>query len=87
MRTGGSAGIDLSIGRLGQQVGGQIGLRGVDRRLHVLRRAVDVAVEAELQGDARLAGLTLRGHLGHVRDLSEMSLQRLRETVTPQRRG
>jgi hypothetical protein len=43
------------IGRIGLEAGGQIGARGVDRRLHVARRAVDVAVEAELQGDARIA--------------------------------
>ena len=37
------------IGRIGAQARRQVGARGVDRRLHVARRAVDVAVEAELQ--------------------------------------
>ena len=34
------------------QAGRQVGARRVDRRLHVARRAVDVAAEPELQGDA-----------------------------------
>ena len=68
--------VDLAVGRLRQQVRGQIRLSRVDRGLHVLRRAVDVAVESELQRDARLPGLALRRHFGHVGDLAEMPLQR-----------
>ena len=69
--------IDLAVGRIARQVGRQIGARGVDRRLHVARGAVDVAVEVELQRDARLADAALRGHLGDVGDLAEMAFERL----------
>ena len=68
--------IDLAVGRIARQIGRQIGARGVDRRLDVARGAVDVAVDVELQGDARLADPALRGHLGHVGDLPEMALER-----------
>ena len=71
--------VHLAVGRVGQQVGRQVGPRGVDRRLHVARGAVDVAVEAELHGDARLPDLALRRHLGHVGDLAQMAFQRARQ--------
>ena len=47
--------IDLAVGRVAAAGGRQVGARGVDRRLHVARGAVDVAVEVELQRDARRA--------------------------------
>ena len=50
--------IDLAVGRVAAQARRQVGPRGVDRRLHIARGAVDVAVEAELQGDARRADRT-----------------------------
>ncbi len=68
--------VDLAIGRIAAQAGRQIGARGVDRRLDIARGAVDVAIEAELQGDARRADRARGGHLGHVGDLAEMALQR-----------
>ncbi len=43
--------IDLAVGRIAAQAGRQIGPRRVDRGLHVTRRAVDVAIEVELQRD------------------------------------
>ncbi len=45
-------GLDFAERRPRLQVAGQVGERGVDRRLHVARGAVDVAVEVELHGDA-----------------------------------
>ncbi len=45
-------GIDLAIGRIGRQVGRQVGARRVDRRLHVARGTVDVAINVELEDDA-----------------------------------
>ena len=71
--------IDLAIGRIGAQARRQVGARRVDRRLHVARRAVDVAVEVELQGDAGRADGAARGHLGDVGDLAEMALERRRD--------
>jgi hypothetical protein len=44
-------GIDLAIGRIAGQVGGQIGARRVDGGLDVARRAVDVAAQVELDRD------------------------------------
>ena len=69
-------GVDLVIGRVGPQGCGQVDARGVDRRLHVPRRAVDVAVEAELQHHVGLADPAARGHLGDVGNHSKMFLQR-----------
>ena len=69
-------GVDLAIGGVAAQAGGQVGAGGVDRRLHVARGAVDAAVEAELQHDAGLPDRALRRHLGDVGDLAEMPLQR-----------
>ena len=43
--------IDLAIGRVARQVGGQIAAGGVDGGLHVARGGVDVAVQIELQRD------------------------------------
>ena len=45
-------GIDFALGRVARQVGRQISARGVDRRLHVARRAVNVPVQIKLQRDA-----------------------------------
>jgi hypothetical protein len=45
--------IDLAVGRVRLERRGQVDARGVDRRLHVARRPVDVATEVELQRDAR----------------------------------
>ena len=58
------------------QAGRQVGARGVDRRLDVARGAVDIAVEPELQRDARRAERALRGHFVDVGDLAEMPLER-----------
>ena len=68
--------IDLAVGGIGSQAGRQVGTGGIDRGLHVARRAVDVAVKSELQGDARRSHRARRGHLGDVGDLPEMALKR-----------
>ena len=68
--------IDLAVGRVAAQARRQVGMRRIDRRLHVPCRAVDVAVEAELQVYARRADGAGRRHFGDVRDLAEMALQR-----------
>ena len=68
--------IDLVIGRIGAKARRQVGARGVDRRLDVARSAVDVAIEAELQRDARVAERARRGHFRDVGDLAQMFLER-----------
>ena len=59
--------VDLAVVRAERQVGRQLAAGGVDGRLHVARRRVDVAVEIELQGDRRRAERARRGHLGRRR--------------------
>ena len=68
--------IDLVVGWVLAQACRQVGARGDDRRLDVARRAVDVAVEAELQGDVCRAEGALRRHFVDVGDLAEMALER-----------
>ena len=53
-------GIDLAIGRIGRQVGGQIGSRRIDGGLHIARRAINVAAEVELNGDRMCCRASLR---------------------------
>ena len=50
--------------------------RGVDRRLHVARRAVDVAAQVELERDVRRAERARGGHLGDRGDAPERALER-----------
>ena len=71
--------IDLMIGRILTQAGRQIGARGDDRRLNVAGRAVDIAIEAELQRDEGRALGALRRHLVDVGDLAEVALERRRD--------
>ncbi len=71
--------VDLMVGRILAQTGRQVGARGDDRRLDVARGAVDVAIEAELQRDARRAERALRRHFVDVGDLAEMALERRRD--------
>ena len=53
-------GIDLAIGRIARQVGGQIGSRRIDGGLHIARRAIDVAAEVKLNGDRMCCRACLR---------------------------
>ena len=68
--------VHLRIERRVGQVARQRRAGGVDRRLHVLRGGVDVAVEIELQRDLADAERTRRGHRLQRRDLAELALQR-----------
>ena len=70
-------GVHFAISGIGAQAGRQVGARRDDRGLDVARGAVDVAIEVELQRDTGLADAALRGHLGDIGDLAEMTLQRL----------
>ncbi len=67
--------VELAVGRVGFERGRKIGARGIDRRLHVARGTIDVAVEAELQRDARRTDRTGRGHLVDIGDHAQMALQ------------
>ncbi len=72
----GTCGVDLVIARIALETDRQVGARGIDCRLHVAGGTVDVAVEAELEHDARIAAIVRRSHLADVGDLREMALQR-----------
>ena len=50
-----------------------------DRRLHVLRRAVNVAAQIELQGDLRAAERAGRGHRVDAGNRRELLFQRRRD--------
>ena len=65
-----AAGLALRKRRQRRQVARQIGERGVERRLHVARGAVDVALEIELHGDVGHPERAGRGDLGHAGDLA-----------------
>ncbi len=68
--------IDLAIAGIAGESRRQRAAGRVDRRLHVARRAVDVAVEIELQHDARRPERAGRGHLGDAGDAPERALER-----------
>src|SRR5580704_2166934 len=68
--------IDFLIGRRRRQRLRQRLRRHRDRRLHVLRRGIDVTFEIELDDDGRGAERTLRRHLGDAGDLAELLLER-----------
>ncbi len=70
--------VRLAVCRRTRQVLGQQARCGVDRLLHVLRRAVDVALQIELQRDQRRADAAGRGHLGQARQRGELLLERRR---------
>jgi hypothetical protein len=73
---GASAGLTLRYDGIAVEAGRQRAPRGVDRRLHVARRAVDVAVEIELQDDPRRAERARRRHLGDARNEAQRALER-----------
>ena len=68
--------IGFAESRQGRQVARQRRQRSVERGLHVACRALDVARQVELHGDARGAERRHRGHLGHAGDLAEAAFQR-----------
>ena len=67
-------GVSRRIGEVARQRRG----RGVDRGLHVLRGAVDLAAEIELQRHLADAERARRGHQRQRRDLAELPFQRRR---------
>ena len=71
--------VDLAVRRIAVEAGGQRAAGRVQRRLHVARRAVDVAVELELQHDARRTEGTGRRHLRDAGDAAERALERHRD--------
>ncbi len=71
--------VELAVGGIARQGGGQVGMRGDDGRLYVARRAVDVAIDAEGQLDVRGADAARGGHVIDVRDGAEVPLQRRRD--------
>ncbi len=70
--------VDLAVGGVAAQGGGQVRPRGVDGGLHFARGAVDLAVQVELQADARRTARTGGRHLVHARDHAQAPLQRRR---------
>ena len=68
--------IDLAQRRRRRHVARQRARGRRGRRLNVLERGVDVAVETELQRDAGLVLAALRGHRIETRDQGELLLQR-----------
>ena len=68
--------VHLALGRWRRHRRGQRARRGGDRRLHVLRGGVDVAVERELQRDGRQAVRGDRGHRVDAGNRRELLLQR-----------
>ncbi len=69
-------GIDSAVrGKVGRS-GGQLSRGGVDGRLNVARGGVDVAIQIELQNNARGAQLAGGRHLRDTRDASELAFQR-----------
>ena len=71
-------GIHLAVCGIAGEAGRDVGGRGIDRRLDIAGCAIDVAVQIELQRDARLPGAALRRDLGDVGDSAEIAFQRLR---------
>ncbi len=69
-------GIDLGVDRRRRQAGGQQAGRGVDRRLHLLLRDVELISRPNCSVDHRSAGRTDRTHLVQARHLAELPLQR-----------
>ena len=69
-------GIDFAIRRIAGEIRRQIGARGIDRRLNVTGRAVDVAVQIELQRDGCRAEGARRSHFVDARDVTELPFER-----------
>ena len=68
--------IDLFIGRWIGQVLGQLPAGRVDRRLHVLRRAVEAAAEVELHLDGSLPERARGAHRGYPRNQRQLPFER-----------
>jgi hypothetical protein len=70
--------VDLAVGRRVRQILRQLAAGGIDRRLDVLRRGVDVARKVELHRHRGAAERARRRHLRDARDLGELALERRR---------
>ena len=68
--------IGLAVGRVARHARGQQAPRRVDGRLHIARRAVDVAAQVELQRDAGAAQRAGGGDLAHPGNAPQRPLQR-----------
>jgi hypothetical protein len=68
--------VDLAICGVCLERGGQIGARRIDGSLHIASGAVDVAVQPELQGDARRSDGARRRHFVDIGDRAQMTLKR-----------
>ena len=66
--------------RVTRHARGQLTARRVDRRLHVARRAVNVAPEREFQRDARRTLPAVGINSTHARNPAERALERRRDT-------
>ena len=73
---GRAGGVGLAKGRQGRQIRRQVRRGGVDRRLHVARRRVDVAVEVELRDDLRRAERACRGQFVEAGDIGQPPFER-----------
>ncbi len=67
--------IDFAPRWIAGQIGRQISAGGVDGRLHIAGRAVNIPTQVKLQGDAGGAQKTGGGHFGHARDMAKLLLQ------------
>ena len=76
---GRAGGVRFADRRAAGQRGGKVGLRRVDRRLHVARGVVGIARQIELHLDAGRAELAGRGQLVDAGDLADAALQRGRD--------
>ena len=68
--------VGFAVGRTARHAARQQALRGVNRRLHVAGRAVDIAVKVELKNDARTAERAGGGHLIDPGNPPQRALQR-----------
>ena len=71
--------VHLAVGRRRGHLDGKRALRAQQRRLHVHRGLVDVAVLVELERDLRVAERRGRGDHVHARDRGELLLERRRD--------
>src|SRR5207245_10888652 len=68
--------INLAVDRRVRQVGRELSTRGVDGRLDVPRRRINVAAQIELEHDLGGAELAGRGHLGDAGNAPKLAFQR-----------
>src|SRR5207302_6542140 len=68
--------VNLAPVRIARKVGWQLTASGIDGRLHVTRRAVDIAAEIKNQNNLGRADLARGSHLGYARYTTEHALER-----------